>query len=564
MVVFPQSWEAPQVDMGEASGAHTRSVQSLEPSSVSPSSFLSVDGATARQELGFPSYSRRLRFRGGLGFKLVLGAIASAAAVAVLIAVCAAASHRTAALQVTRRRLSEGRAPESAAGLAACGETSGDGFGDDPQATNLEEEVEPPPAKKAKVEGEGFDAGDEAGSQAQTSASGQAESASAAGGTAVTPPEAESSLESRLSSGEVMAAQALMDLWCAQASANLEEAALAAAFQGQAKLRRGPQQQEQPPAPQQQAPIPPAPQQQAHLLAFQQQAPLPHASQQQAPLAPAPQQQAQLPLALPQQAPLAPAPQQQAQLPLEPQQQARLAPDPQQQAQLAFDPQQQTAASPSLALVSPPPLLAVATVADSVVTPSVSLVPIIPAEVEGQQPQPAPVQLAPLPPDPRPQEPSQEAPPESPLNSRAICLSSNGGLEVIDPLGEWEPPSSGEAGGRAVLEHAFSRLPRVVGGDHSACSSLFSPQRAISNGGATIVQVPLLRKLRALLAQEELSLSQLQQVGEVAEHLQSPIRFLKPAWNPWREDDRVFYQQFEGRQGQSDPAQPGPYHQSSL
>ncbi|KAL8269468.1 hypothetical protein Esti_006607 [Eimeria stiedai] len=201
MTVCPQSSEAPQVDMGEASTAPSRSVQTLEPFSVSQSPFLSLDGAHAHQELEFSSRSRRLRFRGGLGFNLVLGSLA--AAVAVLIALCAAASFWAAFLHLTRRRLSDGKVAESTAGLAACGEKSGDGFGDDAQASNLTEEVEPPPAKKAKVEEESSDADDEGGSQAQTSATGQEESissvAGAAVGAAATAPEAQSPLESRVS-----------------------------------------------------------------------------------------------------------------------------------------------------------------------------------------------------------------------------------------------------------------------------------------------------------------------------------------------------------------------------
>ncbi|KAL8271291.1 hypothetical protein Esti_004784 [Eimeria stiedai] len=636
MAVSSQSWGAPQVHLGEASRAP---VQTREPPSVSQSPLLSLDGVAARQELGLSYRNRRLRSRGGLGFKLVSGAIASAAAVAVLIALCAAAYLRAVPLQVTRRRLSEGRAPKSTPGLVACGETSGGGPGDDPQAPLQEEKVEPQPAKKAKVEGEVSDAGDEAGSQAQTSAKGQAESTSAAAGTAVIPPEAQSYPESRLSPGEVTAAQALIALWGARAPAFPEQAARGPAFHGQAQLTPASQQQVQlPPAPQEQAQIPPAPQQRLQLT-------------------PLPQQQAQHVPALQQQVQLRPAPQQQVQL----------LPAPQQQLQLPPAPQRRAAAAPPLALGSVPPLFAFATFTVTVVIPSPGFVSLIPAGVAGPQSQPAPVQPAvPLPQAPR-DEPLQEASSGRTLNSRKALLMSHQGLEMIDPLGQWEPPSSAQAGGAPVLEHAFSRLPRVKGGDSSQYRSFFSPQRATNNEGYPVVRTSFLRGLTNLLAQEELSSSQLGHLAAAAERLvchlafretrslaewpgyaaealglrfllldltvsilqllgvprsgpwweqsvshipdeyrrslskwdkglprsnvhlmikltdairilkggnrpapkvlihlkrclfcsqNSPIRFLKRGWDPWREADRSFYQQFERSPGRSDSAEP--------
>ncbi|KAL8271290.1 hypothetical protein Esti_004783 [Eimeria stiedai] len=674
MAVFPQSWEAPQVHLGGTSGAHSRSVQTLEPSTVSPSSFLSVDGATARQELGLSYRNRRLRFRGGLGFKLVLGAIASAAAVAVLIALCAAASHRTAPLRVTRRRLSEGMAPKSTPGLVACGETSGAGPGDDPQAPLQEEKVEPQPAKKARVEGEVSDAGDEAGSQAQTSASGQAESTSAAAGTAVIPPEAESCPESRLSPGAVMAAQALIALWGARAPAFSEQAARGPAFHGQAQLTPASEQEMSTSAvgaavspPKTKSPLESrmcpdevmAAQALIALWGAGRPAPQEHAA-----LGPIFQGQEQLP----------PVPQQQLQLLLAVQQQALPPPEPQQHGPLPPAPQQQAGAAPPLARVSVPPILPVSKVPVQVMTSSPGLVSSTSTGVEGPQPQPPPFQLAaPCPVGPC-EEPSQGALTRSPVSLRGILLSSNKELEIIDPLGEWEPPPPDGEGGRAVLEHAFSRLPAVLGGDHSTYCSFINIERAFSMKRSPPVQVPLMREMRTLLAQQRLSFDQVRRVGEIAElflghlylnegrplgkspctavetlafrflvldmtvaalqllgvprsgpwwdqlvshipdeynqtsrkwiaglplfnvkllsrlttatrilkagnrpaptvltHLKrclfcsqhSPIRFLKPEWDSWREDNRRYYQQLGGRAGRSDPAEPGPSHQSA-
>ncbi|KAL8269467.1 hypothetical protein Esti_006606 [Eimeria stiedai] len=231
MTIFPQSSEAPQVDRGGVSTAPSRSVQTLEPSSVSQSPFLSLDGAHARQELGLSSRFGRVRSRRGLRLNLILGALASAAAVAMLIALCAAAYLGVAPLHLTRRRLSEGSVPQSTAGLVACGETSGNGSGDDPQASSLKKEVELPPAKKAKAEEEDSDAGDEADSQAQTSVTGQAESTTAAGaavGAAAAPPEAHSPLERRVSPEEALAAEALIALSARRAAASCSIAASAA------------------------------------------------------------------------------------------------------------------------------------------------------------------------------------------------------------------------------------------------------------------------------------------------------------------------------------------------
>ncbi|KAL8441586.1 hypothetical protein Emag_007052 [Eimeria magna] len=461
--------------------------------------------------------------------RLALGAVASAAAVAVLIALCAAAYLQAAPLQLTKRRLSEGGAPsESAAGSAACGQTSGNGSGEHLQGSLQEEEVGSQPAKKAKVESEGFEADNEAGSQHQASRSGQEASPIAAGGAAASASEAESPAVPCISTEEVIAAHALIALWGS----------------------------------------------------------------------------------------LAPASQQQAQLPLVPQPQ-----------------EQPTAAREQQATQAPPQALA--------------------SMLEAPPGKPSPGSF---------------------LTSRKMYLSSIDGLEVIDPRIEWEPPTSIEPGGLPILEHAFSRLPRVPSGDPSAYSSFFSSQRAISNVGTPAVKVYYLQKVRDLLALEELTVGQMRQLAALAEHVvshlnlnegtqlpscpsyavetlgfrfllmemtvsslqllgvprrgpwwektvsripdeydrpftrwgeklpscnfhlmlkltaairvlktghrpdpklvvhlkrclfcskNSPLRFLKPGWNHWREDDKVFYQQFEGTPGQSDPVQPGPSHQSS-
>ncbi|KAL8441581.1 hypothetical protein Emag_007047 [Eimeria magna] len=593
--------------MGEASQAPSRAIQTLGPSDLYSSSFLSLDSAAASDELKLPVHKRGLRPRWNIRFRLVLASIASAAAVAALIAVCAAAYLRAAPLQLTRRMLSEGVSADSIKGLAACGDTSGNASGDDLQVFFQEKELGPSPAKKVKVEDEGFEANGEAGFQPHASAGSHDKSYIAAAGAAATAPEVESPLESRMSSKEFMAAQALVALWGEGAPAIPEQTAPGLALHQRGQLPLGPQQQAQPPP----------------------------AEEQQMQHAPASQQQAQLSPAL----------------------------------------QTQAGAAPVSLLLPVPPFLAVATVPNAVVVPSIGVVLSIPPGAKGPQPQPASVQLAaPLPVAPF-KEPPQNSSPGSSLSSRSKHLLSNGGLQLIDPLGEWEPPSA-EAGGQDVLEHAFARLPRIAGGDHPAYSSFFSPERATNavNTGITIVQAPLLRKLSALLAQDELSVGQLRTVADLAERLiiqlifiesrelarspalaaeslgfrfllldmtvsslqllgvprsgpwwdrmvsgipdeyncpltkwvedlprynfnlmtrltaairvlkagrrpepkvlvhlkrclfcctRSPLRFLKPAWDRWRDDDREFYQQFEGRPRQNDPARPGPSHQSA-
>ncbi|KAL8438160.1 hypothetical protein ACSSS7_000395 [Eimeria intestinalis] len=342
--------------------------------------------------------------RGGFGCKFVLGAIASAAAVVVLIALCAAAYFRAAPSQLASRRLSEGRLPESKVGHAACGETSKEGTGDDSQAPLQEEELLPPQAKNAKVENEGFDADAEAVSEARAPAGGQEVPYSVFASADATAPVTQSLLESSISPEEVIAAQALVALWGEQVHAFPERAALGPVFRGHARpaldhqqrttveqelpalaaLKRETNQQQTKHAPsQQQGQLPPALQQQAHLLPdLQQQVVLPSASQHQAYLPPAPQQQ----LAIPR--------------------------------------------------------------------------PVRP-----------------------PDEPSKAYKPEMPSGSREKFLSSNKGLEEIDPMGDWDLPSGDASAGRAALEHPFSRLPEVQLGDTSAYRSFFSPQRAFNNKG---------------------------------------------------------------------------------
>ncbi|KAL8446454.1 hypothetical protein Emed_004908 [Eimeria media] len=364
---------------------------------------------------------------------------------------------------------------------------------------------------------------------------------------------------------------------------------------------------------------------------------------------------AQLSPVPPHPAKFATGPQKQTQLPSGPKRQAHLAPAFQQQAQVSRTRKQKAAAIPPVA-----------------------------SQARGSQPQPDPVQSA----RPHPKEPSKaspdasavsplEAPPQEhrprvSVDSRATFLSVYGDLELIDPLENWEPPSPDEARRRVVFEHAFSRLPRVQGGDPSAYSSLINPMSAISSKPTPNIRAPLLKRLRTMLAQEELSADQMRDLAALTErvlnHLtfnerqevpvcpslavatlgfrfillditvsslqllgvprsgpwwdhvvsripgkykrpfklwkndlarynvnlmstltasirilksgnrpepkvlvhikrclfccrRSHLRFLNPAWNSWREDDRDFYRQFEG--SQSSLAQPGPSHQSS-
>ncbi|KAL8269466.1 hypothetical protein Esti_006605 [Eimeria stiedai] len=415
----------------------------------------------------------------------------------------------------------------------------------------------------------GFDADTGAGSESQTSGSDRDETysatAGAAGGAAATAQKEESSVVSRVSP-EDMVAQAFRAVWGEWPPASPERDAPDSAFQGQALLAPDPQQQSQ---------SHPDPQQQAQLaIAFQQQGQLSSAFHQQAQLAPA---------------------------------------------------IQQAANAPPLALVSVLPFLAVNKEADSVVLSPYSLVALTRAGVE----------------------PSRRGSLESFPTSRKARIASNRDLEVIDPLGEWEPPSSDDAEGRPVVEHAFSRLPRVLGGDPSIHGSFSNPQRAVSCKWSPLVDVRGLQVLSTLLAQKELSRNQLQRVGDMVElvmgHLAlnegepllnspsraietlgyrfllldatvaalqllgvscsgpwweqmvshipdeynypftkltaairilkgghrpqpkvlSPLRFLAPAWDSWREADKNFYQQFKGRPRKIDPAQPGPSHQSA-
>ncbi|KAL8441582.1 hypothetical protein Emag_007048 [Eimeria magna] len=611
MTVFRQSSETPQVDMGEASQAPSHPIQTLEPPNLNSSSSLSLNSAAASHELGLPFHNRRLRFRWNIRFRLVLASIASAAAVAALIAVCAAAYLRAAPLQLTRRMLSEGVSADSIKGLAACGDTSGNASGDDLQVSFREKELGPSPAKKVKVEDEGFEADGEAGSQPHASADSHDNSYIAAAGAAAIAPKVEFPLESRMPPKEVMAAQALAALWGEEAPAIPEQTAPGLALHGHG----------------------------------------------------------QRPPVLLKQAQRAPAVEQQARLASASQQQAQHAPGPQQQA---------TAAAP-LAFVSFPPVVALASFTVPIVISPMPLILSIPAGGEGPQPQPASVQLAAPRPEALPEatseEPSQEDSAETPVGSRKIFLSSNEGLEVLDPLGAWEPPSLSKASRRAVVEHAFSRLPRVPRGDRSIYSSLFSPRRATSHGNSPILNTLFLRELSSYLAQEQVSPSQMRHLAALAERLVghltynetrqpadwpayavqvlgfrflllditvctlqllgvscsgtwwdqmvsripdqnnrpfkkwheklprfnanlmtrltaairmlktgrrpepnvvvhikrclfcsrlSPIRFLKPVWDFWREEDRNFYKQFEETLGKSDQAQPGPSHQSAL
>ncbi|KAL8441585.1 hypothetical protein Emag_007051 [Eimeria magna] len=577
MTVSPMSSEALQVDMGEASRVLGRSIQRRETSSVSQSSSFPVDGEASSRKLGLISYNRRLRSRGGLGFKSALAAVASAAAVAVLIFLCAAAYLQAGPLHLTRRRLSEREILESPGGSAACEETSGDGSDGDPESSLQEEELGPSSAKKAKVEKEGSGEDAEAGSRSQTLDRGREEFANAHAAAAISL-ETHSSFAARFSAEEVAAAQALLALWDGRAS-----------------------------APQQQAPPGPFFEHQMQLL-------------------PAPLQQA--------------------------------------------------AAPPLEALVSASSILAVPAVSVPTAGLTVSPVPSSSAGLELQLSEFAPVQLE------APQgsrggaleEVFEEESPKVPFGSRAKIILANQRLETIDPLADWEPPSSSEAGGRGFVEHAFSRLPRVHCTGPSACSSGFSANRAIKKKSVRRVKAPWLRKLSTLLAQDQLSSRDLREVGMIAERLvshlnfnegtepeaypsyavetlglrfllldltvsalhllgvpctgewwegmvsripdeytypftkwdaplptfnfslmirltaairvlkgghrpdpkvvvhlkrclfcsrDSPLRFLRPAWDCWRENDRLFYQQFEGTPGQSDPVQPGPSHQSS-
>ncbi|KAL8438162.1 hypothetical protein ACSSS7_000397 [Eimeria intestinalis] len=406
--------------------APSRSLRIHEPSSVSPSFFSSLNAAAGFQELSFSSRNQRLRPRGDIGVRLVLGTIASAAAIAVLIALCAAAYIRSAPLQVPSRRLSEGRPSKSGTGLAACGETGGGGPEDESQVSLQEEELVPPQAKKAKAEAEGSESDAGGVFEPQTSAGGQVESSSAAvgasGGAAASALEAESSLESRFSPEEVIAAQALMALLGSLPSAFPEQAAAV--------------------------------------------------------------------LTLEQQAQLLPVAQQQA-----------------------------TAAHPH-ALVLLPPTGAAAALGKPMVF---SASP--PSRVKGTGPEPAPSQLATPRPRGPPEKPSHKSSPGVPSGSRAEFLSSNEGLELIDPLGEWEAPPLDEAGEVEVVEHPFWRLPRVEGGNPSAYTSFIDPQGAVSNEGRPVLRISALRELSILLAQEELSRSQLQRMALIAEHLLSHLTF---------------------------------------
>ncbi|KAL8446460.1 hypothetical protein Emed_004914 [Eimeria media] len=564
--------------MGEALRVPSHSIQTREPSSVSPSPFLSPENEASPQELGLTSYNRRLRCRGGFGFKSALAVVASAAAVAVLISLCAATYLRAPPLQLTSRSLSERETLKSPAGSSACGETSGNGSGDDSGASLQEEELGPSPAKKAKVEEEGSEEDAEAAFILQTSVSRLEESASA-GGAVTTAPESPSASVLHFSIEEVMAAQGLMALRGGLGSVSQQQAAPGAAFEPQVQLPSVAQQQAAPPPPRARFP--------------------------------------------------------------------------------------------------PSTLLAAVTVSEPTMESTLSSVPSTSAGRELEQPEPAPLQLAELgreASEDSPEELFEEDLPKLPFGSRAVLLYSNQGLETIDPLAEWEPPSASEARGLPIIEHAFSRLPQVPGGDTSAYSTFFSPERALRKKITRKVTVSWFQKLSALLARKELSRSDLRQMGMLVErfvthlhlhesaeihhfpsfavetlglrflimdmivsslqllgvslsdpwwaqlvsripdeytrpfmkwdsplpvfnynlmvrltqairilkggqrpppallvHLKrclfcsrsSPLRFTKPSWDSWREANRRFYQQFEGTSGQSDPEQPGPSNQSS-
>ncbi|KAL8438165.1 hypothetical protein ACSSS7_000400 [Eimeria intestinalis] len=589
MTLFPHLSESSQVDVVKALRAQSRSVQRTEPSRVSDSSLISTPVAAARRELALPS--RKLLSPGGPYFKLFLTAFASAAAIAVLISLCAALHLRAEPSELTRRGLSEQGPPESSRGLAACGETIGDSSGEGAQASPQDGELVPPPAKKAKVEGEGSRADAEASSVAQTFGSGQQVPSSAGGGVAdgaaPVAPAAEPTFESPTSPlGEVESPTSPLGDIVAQA--------LSAAL----------------------GTWPPVPQEQ------------------------------------PEPAPVF-------------EEQWQLAPIFEQQDPPGFAFEQQVEAVQPVVLSPALPGLAAATVTTPMFTPA-------PAEVEGLQPQVIPIQLAAPLPGWAPEEPPQEPFPGIWSGSRAELTSSNSRLEMIDPLSYWEPPHPSEAGGEEVVEHAFSRLPRVEGGDPSAYRSLLDPERAIRLTGRATLQVSAVRTLSALLAQDELFLFQLPQFVMLTEHLlghlafhesrplsprpsyalevlgfrfllmdmavsalqllgvppsgpwwdhmvsqipdeyihpvkrakelvsfninlmrrltvairelksghrpsphllvhlkrclfccvHSPLRFLRPAFDRWREDDNKYYQQFEGRPRQEDSAQPGPSHRS--
>ncbi|KAL8438158.1 hypothetical protein ACSSS7_000393 [Eimeria intestinalis] len=413
MIVFSQSAEAPRAVMGDALTPAGRPART-ESSKVSLSSLLFFDGSGAHQGLQSPSRNRRLRSRGRWGVKAALGAAASAAALVFLIALCAVAYFRAAPLQLTRRRLSEGGAPESSAGLAACGETSGDGAGDDVQGPLREEELGPPQAKKAKLEDGGHESDHEKGSQPQASTTRQEEAATDPASAAATASGPRSPSKPHISPEELMAAEALISLSGEPAPTPAEDDALlpGPAFQGQAQL---------PSAPQQHAPPSAAPEQQAP----------PSATHQQAQSSPALPHQAQSVLAFQRQGQPPPASQQQA------------------------------SATPELAPVSAAAVVAATPVIVPVVVSPAGRVSPISEQVSGPQTQLASVQHGAPVSEALPGEPSQEAKPGTSPSVREIIVPLIGGLEEIDPLAEWVPPPQEEAGGGRVLEHAFSRLPQV-------------------------------------------------------------------------------------------------------
>ncbi|KAL8441716.1 hypothetical protein Emag_006935 [Eimeria magna] len=641
MTVSTQLSQAPHVDVGEALPAANNSVQTREASNAPPSSFLSPDALDAHQELASPSCNRRLRFRGGPGCKLVLGAIASAAAIAVLISLCATAYLRTPALQLAGRRLSGRGLPKSTTGLGACGATSGDYPGDNTQASGGGEELEPPPQKKARLKDGGPDADTEAGSQPQTSGSRHEVSPSAAAAAAATNLRAQSALERVKSPAEFVAAQALISLGDEQHLAPLEQRAPGPALQDQAQSSLASQQQAQPfPVSQQQAVSAPWP---------------PHVP------IPPPYDIIRLPH-VPSLSPV-----DIARLPHVP------GPSPVDIARLPHVPILPPAAVARFPHAPIPPHVAIPTATTSTVSSANSSVSSFPAGVEGPHPRGASVQPAPF-----PQVSSFYVPPCEDVaprfsDARLALLSSSGEMDIIDPLSDWEPPFSGEGGSQhPFLEHPFSRLPRVEGGDPSKFSSFVDPGLAVSLEATPHVQAPLLRTMASLLEKEVLSRSQLQQLGIITQHvlshlalnerrplqecaafaveslghrfllldmavsalqllgvpcsgqwweqmvsnipddyvrpprrrnvgqtfnvklltrltpavrmlksgrrpppevlvqikrclfcsLHSPIRFLKHAWDEWREADKRFYQQFEGTPGQRDSPQPGPSHQS--
>ncbi|KAL8446461.1 hypothetical protein Emed_004915 [Eimeria media] len=602
---------------------------------------------------------KRLRSRGGLGFKSILAAIASVAAVAFLISLCAATYLHAASLKLTTRRLSDGRPSDSPAGSAACGETNGNGSGEDPQENPQEEEPGPPPAKKAKKEKEGSEADDETDAQTQPSTSDQEGSPVAADGAAAASPVA------HMSPDEITAAEGLMALWSALAAASQQQAQLPPPPQQQAQLPPVPQPQEQPAADQQPQAQPAAVPQPAAQPAAGQQPQLQPAGVQQPGAQPAADQQPQTqPLAGQQPQPQPAAVQQPQAQPAavqQPQPQPAAGQQPGAQPAGVQQPQPQPAAGqqpgaqpaavqqpqPQPAAVQQPgaqpaavqqpgaqpagvqqpqpqpaagqqPGAQPAAVQQPQPQPAAGQQPgaqpagvqqpqpqpagvqqpgAQPAAVQqpgaqpacvqqpqpqpaaGQQPQPQPAagqQPRPQPagvqqpgaqpaagqqpgaqpagvqqPQPQPaagQQPQpqpaavqqQQAgyppphvleasrrihPPQIFTTSREQFAAQIEGLEVIDPREGWEPPGSTDSRGLPAVEHAFSRLPQVLGGNPSAFRSFFSAQRALSNAHVAPMSVYWVQQINSFLTMQALIPSQLRQLGLFAEHMASHLTY---------------------------------------